>query len=278
MKQKLFLSLLASLLFVPFCVAQTPKPAATPIVTVTKNDGSIVRGKLTAAGPGSITVEGAGVAATAPVQIAWRDIKTVSNGLTQAKALSQFKTEHADQLCETCHGSTTLLCATCKGTAHDPASGKDCKTCGGELLVTCKAPKCKEGKIPCTDKCLKLSEGNWTTRDGLRVRTYKFKNGDAWISENHLGHIMVFEDGAIHDKGVCPTCGGTTTLTCPTCGGTSKVPCATCLARKEAPPCPAKCDKGHETCKACNGTGLKGAPGTTPAAPAGQKKPEPLPF
>src|SRR4051794_37784095 len=99
MNSKLFLALVAAVMIalaVPFCGAQAPKPTstATPIVTVTKNDGSTVRGKLTAAGPGSITVEPSAPAGAAAVQIAWHDIKTVSNGLTQAKAIQQFKSEH----------------------------------------------------------------------------------------------------------------------------------------------------------------------------------------
>ena len=294
MSPKLFLTCTVALLFavvVPINFAATPpaKPAAntTPIVTVTKNDGSTVHGKLTAAGPGSITVEAPGVGAVHPTEIPWREIKSVSNGLTQAKALQQFRTEHPDEICETCHGTTTLVCATCKGTGHDPASGKDCKTCGGELLVPCKTPKCKDGKIPCPAPCLKFSEGEWTTREGLRVRIYRSKGGEGWISERHLGTLVSFDkNGQMIDKGVCPTCGGTTTVTDPTCNGTSKIPCPTCVARKDAPACPAHCDHGHEICKACGGTGIKGkgaaatpaADGSTPSASPPAKEPKPLPF
>jgi hypothetical protein len=309
MNRRLVLSptgLLTALLSLCLAAApgQTPaKPAAgaAPIVTVTKANGSTLRGKLTAAGPASITVEVAGVGATPPADIAWKYIKSVSNGLTQIKALQQFKAEHADELCDTCHGNTSLVCATCKGTGHDPASGKDCKTCKGELLVACRASKCKEGKVPCPAPCLKLSEGKWTVQEGMKVRTFP---GGAWISEKHIGTMVSFDKaGQMVDKGVCPTCGGTTAVTCPTCGGTSKVTCPTCLARKDAPSCAAHCDKGREICKGCDGTGLKraapaaadpsapvvndappaesGGPKSSPPAvppPDEPKKPDALPF
>lgn len=238
-----------------------PKTPVVPMVTVVKTDGTSVRGQLVSADPDKVVVKPAaklGVkSATAPsdVELTWKDIKTVSNGLTYAKALAAWKQEHLADLCEQCHGERTMLCPTCKGTMHDPASGKDCKTCKGELLVDCKAPKCKEGKTPCPAPCIKLTEGRWYMKDGKKWRDFHFAGGlNASVSEGHAGQVF---DANGQLAGECPTCGGKTVIDCPTCKGIGKVPCPTCSARKDAPPCPDKCDHGRVTCDKCKGTGLK---------------------
>jgi len=129
-----------------------PKPPPPPFVAVTKTDGSIVKGLLTASDPGALTLTPPappGQAANDPVVIKWPEITKVSNGLTRQKVLDQWKSERKDQLCADCKGEGAVLCATCKGTAHDPAKlPKDCATCKGELLVDCKAPRCDKGQIP----------------------------------------------------------------------------------------------------------------------------------
>ena len=246
-----------------------------PIVTVTKADGTTVRGTVTVSEPDSIIVTppaprpvvarpGRPVAApaepAAPVVVPWSEIKSVSNGLTQANAFSQWKLTHHDLLCPTCHGERTVLCPTCKGTTHDPASGKDCPTCHGELLVDCKDPRCDNGQVPCPNHCLQLTEGKWVTReDGLKWRSFPIGNAVASFSEHHLGHVITIDRkaGTANDTGVCPVCNGTTKADCPLCHGVGKVPCATCVNRKDAPACPAHCDHGRVKCADCDGTGVK---------------------
>jgi hypothetical protein len=231
-------------------------------VTLTKVDGSTIRGEVVSTTPEEVVFKPARKAGEQAdpenVTIPWTEIKRLSNGLTQQKALETWKQEHRDQLCETCRGDRKVLCATCKGTAHDPASAKDCKTCKGELLVDCKAPKCKEGTIPCPSTCLKLTEGNWTRRpDGMRWRVFRNSRGSQEYNEQNVGELIVVENGQWTNKGKCPTCGGKTTLDCPTCRGLGKAPCATCIARSDAPACTGGCDHGRVACETCKATGLK---------------------
>jgi hypothetical protein len=212
----------------PRHAALTPRPPAVPLVTVLKTDGTRIRGELTASDPDFVTVTPAaqpGHAADAPadpVTVAWKEIRSLSNGLTQAKAFTQWKQAHHDQLCETCHGDRTVLCPTCKGTGHDPASSKDCPTCHGELLVECKGPRCDHGKVPCPNHCLQLTEGRWVTRpDGLKWRSFPLGRGVFSYSEHHLGHIIKIDRKAmaVTDTGVCPVCNGETKVDCPVCHG-----------------------------------------------------------
>jgi hypothetical protein len=239
---------------------QNEKPQL--LITITKTDGTTVRGEIVSSDPDQIVFKPARKPSekTDPEQIniPWGEIKRVSNGLTQQKALDAWKAQHVEQLCETCHGDRTVLCEVCKGTMHTPESAKDCPTCKGELLVDCKSPKCKDGIIPCPDKCLKLTEGNWVTKpDGLKWRIFRNSKGSKEWSEKNVGELVVLENGEWTNKGKCPTCGGKTELACPACHGVGKVPCSTCLARTDAPKCTNACDHGRTPCQACKGTGLK---------------------
>jgi hypothetical protein len=240
----------------------TPKPT---MATVFKTDGTSIRGAIESADPDQVVIKPAPKPGhkddAESVTIPWKQIKSVSNGITQAKLLQAWKVEHKDDLCPTCHGDRTVMCPTCKGTGHDPASGKDCPTCKGELLVNCKTPKCKDGMIPCPNpNCLKLTDGTWTKHpDGLRWRRFNTTHGYDEYSEHHLGEVILrSKDGSSwEDTGKCPICGGTTTIEDPACHGTGKIPCPTCVARKDAPPCPDHCDNGRVVCPDCGGTGLK---------------------
>lgn len=237
-----------------------PKPP--PIVTVIQNDGSTVRGTISSIDPRNVVIQPLAKPKETPppaVTISWKEIKSVTNGMTQKRMLAQWKKEHPEQLCETCKGELTVRCDVCKGTMHDPASAKDCKTCGGELLIDCKAPQCDHGKVPCPAPCLKLTQGTWVKKeDGLRWRKLTGSGGyTAEVSEHHLGELVVFHRDAAPELKKCPTCNGTTKADCPTCQGTGLVPCPECLARKAAPPCPNHCDKGRVPCPVCDGVGLK---------------------
>jgi len=240
--------------------APATKPA--PLVIVTKADNTIVRGLLVASDPDDVTLQPppkSDKTPSDPITVNWNDIKRISNGLTQAKALEQWKTEHAAELCDQCHGDRMLTCPTCKGTGKDPASAKDCKTCGGAMQVKCKAPKCDNGKIPCPKPCLKLTEGHWYKKpDGLMWRNLPANRDGTYmyVSEHHLGQLIVTKDGRTDLGETCPTCGGTTKIDCPECHGAGKVPCPTCKTNQALPKC-ADCDDGKIKCKACGGTGLK---------------------
>jgi hypothetical protein len=243
---------------------QQDKPKPVPAITVTQTDGTVVRGQITSSDPDQIIMQPARKPGEkedpAPVTIAWKQIKTVSNGLSHQKALDEWKLQHHDQLCPVCHGNRAVLCSVCKGTKHDPASAADCKTCKGELLVDCKQPKCKGGQIPCPNTCLKAYEGTWVEREGKKWRFFHSAKGDHGWSEAHLGELIVLDrkTGEYQNQGKCPTCGGTTYVECPTCHGLGKMPCPTCVARTDAAACPAHCDDGTTVCTVCSGTGLKG--------------------
>jgi hypothetical protein len=249
--------------------APAPKPPAAPavpLVTIVKTDGTTVRGQITASDPDSVTVTPAAkpnvAEAPEPVAVPWKDVKSVSNGFNQSKAHAQWKRDRHAELCDTCHGDRTTLCSTCKGTTHDPASGKDCPKCRGELLVECKTPRCEEGQIPCTNHCLQLTEGRWETReDGKKWRSFPVGRGYHSFSEGHLGNVIQIDrkEGTARDVGPCPVCHAKTKIICPACRGMSRTPCATCAARKDAAPCPAGCDAGRTPCVPCAGSGLKKA-------------------
>lgn len=243
-------------------VAPASKPV--PIVMLTKGDGTLLRGQVTGADPAGVTFvaapkAGAAAGDASPVVIPWREIKSVSNGITEAKVVADWKAAHAEELCADCHGDQTKPCETCKGTGHDPAALKDCAKCHGEMMLDCKTPKCDHGKVPCPATCLKRYEGKWVPHDGKTVRFFTVRGGgQAWFSEGHAGDLIVMnKEGVPEDKGRCTTCGGTTYVPDGVCHGTGKVPCPTCVAKKDAPGCPGNCDHGRVACATCGGTGIK---------------------
>src|SRR3954449_2384199 len=67
--------------------APTSRPAPPPqIVTIRKADGSTLRGKVLGGDGVQLTIAPIeGKAFGQPVELAWQDVKTVSNGLTQRK-------------------------------------------------------------------------------------------------------------------------------------------------------------------------------------------------
>ena len=258
---------LAAALLGSAVVAQTkPSPAGAsakpaPIVTITKSDGATVRGNLESSDPDQVTVRpmaAAGGGRGEPIVVPWKEIVRVSNGLTRAKALEQWKGENLGKLCGDCRGNRATRCGDCKGVAHDPAASKDCRTCKGEMLVACKAKTCDAGKADCPDPCLKFSVGTWTTdANGFRTRWWAVKGGKQGVTQNHLGELITVSGlNQIDNKGKCPRCGGTTKVECATCLGTAQVPCATCRASKTATDC-AKCEAGDVECATCKGSGLK---------------------
>lgn len=250
-----------------------PPPATTPPVIITKTDNSTIRGTILSATPDEITIQpaprpGARAPASEPaddsVVVDWSDVLRVSNGLTRQKVLDEWKQQHKDELCETCHGEHTVFCTTCKGTGHDPQSGADCTRCKGALALDCSNAKCTAGEMPCPATCIKLTEGTWTTKpDGLKWRRFAAGTGFYEVSERHLGELIVREGNQWVLKGKCPTCAGKMEITCTTCRGFDKIPCITCVARKDAADCPnQECERGQIECATCKGTGLKSGAAT----------------
>jgi hypothetical protein len=241
-------------------------------VTVARAGGATVKGTITECTPELLKVQPAPKPRPVnakpgtpdpptpdPVEVPWKDVRHVSNGLTARLALEIWKAQHANQLCPTCRGERTVMCPVCKGTNHDPAAAADCKTCHGELLVDCKSKGEVGGKVGCPNGCLRLSVGNWKKQpDGSMRRTWVWAGGSAWVSDHHLGDVVILDQkaGNISDLGKCMICGGTSLVDDPLCHGTGKIPCPECVARKAAGPCPNHCDAGRVVCPTCNGTGL----------------------
>ena len=197
-----------------------------------------------------------------PVQLPWKSVERVSNGLTARLALDIWQAQHAAELCPTCHGERTVWCPVCQGTNHDPAAAAACKTCHGELLLPCRSVGEVDGKVPCPNACLRLTTGTWTK--GPKNELWrKFPSGPngafTTFSQDHVGHVILvdFKAHTVSDAGVCPICGGTVLTWDAICHGTGRVPCPECLARKSAPPCPNRCDAGRVVCPTCGGTGLR---------------------
>jgi hypothetical protein len=236
--------------------------AASALVTLTRTDGMVLRGKITSYDRDKVTMDVVASPKEPPVStdIPWDDIKIVSNGLTRQKALQKWKGEHHARLCQTCHGDGQIFCPTCHGTAHEPAASATCPTCKGAARLACTTPRCDLGTIPCPNsKCLKLTDGGWFKKpDGLNWKKFNGKNGAsmAW-SEHHLGQVVDKVNGEWKNLGTCPVCGGFTTISDPVCRGTGEMPCPTCSKKTENPPCPAKCAAGVVGCPTCKGTGLK---------------------
>jgi hypothetical protein len=237
-------------------------PNRPVIVTIIKTDGTTVRGQLGEINPTEVNVT---LLAKPPAQgeaikVPWSEIKSVSNGMTRARAIEQWKKAHPDDQCETCHGGGKVDCPTCKGTGRDPAAAKACPTCHGAETVACATPKCDHGKIGCPKPHIKLTEGTWNLKDdGKRWRRFPSRNGYREISEGHVGQIVEMKDGVPQSPTDCPLCAGKMVIDDPKCSGTGLMPCTTCTAAsvKDAAQRCKDCEKGRIACKTCSGTGLK---------------------
>ncbi|MFT3786798.1 MAG: hypothetical protein QM770_11625 [Tepidisphaeraceae bacterium] len=199
-----------------------------------------------------------------PTLVPWAKVRKVSSGITKEQVVAEWKQQHASELCETCQGDRATTCPSCKGTEVKADEAKPCETCNGTGSIgDCK--KCKDGKVPCPNSCLKRYEGQWRPQDGKMARTFRGKHGVThWFSEAHVGELIVPEGDDYVSKGKCPTCNGTTYVECPNCHGTHKEPCKKCKGKGvTGPKCP-ECEAGKVKCTTCDGTGLK-PPATQPA-------------
>jgi hypothetical protein len=234
-------------------------------VDITRTDGTNLRLEIMSFDVDRITGKNPGDQGQfESIKVSWYDVIRTSNAnLTYQKVLNEWKREHRAELCPTCAGNRVVFCDVCKGTYRDPHElPLDCKTCAGALLIKCKAPRCENGKIPCTHtNCLSLNDGPWVTRPGQtgRFKGFKYNAGTTWVDESKLGHIITVNaaNGQVQDAGLCPECNGTTLADCPACDGWGKVPCQTCSSLRKIPLCPSDCEKGHMLCATCGGTGIR---------------------
>ena len=119
---------------------------------------------------------------------------------------------------------------------------KVCFACKGEGTVPCRVPGCKDGQVDCPGPCLKLSRGVWT-----HMNVAGHDPSDLWITftaagggtmswnQNHVGDVIVMQDGKPTDIGKCKICGGTGRVKCDVCKGTGKVTCPICNGKKFIP-------------------------------------------
>jgi hypothetical protein len=125
----------------------------------------------------------------------------------------------------------------------EPGPGeKVCFACNGTGIVKCPAPGCVDGQVPCPGPCVKLSRGNWSHTDingnysPILWQVYKTPDGGTHaISEHHVGHVIVIQNGKQVDTGPCKICGGTGKVKCNICNGTGKVICPICNGKKFIP-------------------------------------------
>jgi hypothetical protein len=119
---------------------------------------------------------------------------------------------------------------------------KVCFACKGEGTVPCRVPGCKDGWVDCPGPCLKLSRGVWT-----HMNVAGHDPSDLWITftaadggtmswnQNHVGDVIVMQDGKPTDIGKCKICGGTGKVKCDVCKGTGKETCPVCNGKKFIP-------------------------------------------
>ena len=238
-------------------VAAAAPPAKVERVTVKKADGTTVAGELVSADHDGLIVQPPGKTG---VLVGWKDVASVSNGLTRGQAVSQWKAKRQDQLCGTCEGNRTVKHEACAGTGVDPAAKKPCPTCKETGAAgKCTNPKCKEGKVDCPGPCLKLSVGTWKKKDdGKLWREFKMKGNRGYnVSEGHVGEVWNFTGAEPENKGKCGQCNGTAKVDCGTCAGRAHLPCKACRGAGATGPACKECKEGQTKCADCKGAGVR---------------------
>jgi len=123
-----------------------------------------------------------------------------------------------------------------------PAGEKVCFACKGKGTVKCLAPGCVDGMVDCPGACLKLDRGTWVHMDvpghpatDVWQKFFKANGSYAAYNQNHVGHVIVLQNGDYVDSGACPICGGTGKVQCSVCKGTGQQPCPICNGKKCIP-------------------------------------------
>jgi len=122
------------------------------------------------------------------------------------------------------------------------AGEKICFACKGKGTVKCMSPGCVNGLVDCPGPCLKLDRGVWVHIDvpghpptDVWQKFVKSDGSYAAYNQNHVGHVIVFQNGAYVDSGPCKVCGGTGKVPCSVCKGTGEQPCPICDGKKYIP-------------------------------------------
>jgi hypothetical protein len=256
-----FLGILVSALLVT--AAPTPTAERVERVTIKKADGTTVAGELMWADH-----DGVGVRATPKAEavlVPWKNVASISNGLTRQSAINKWKEKFKNALCGVCQGDQVVKHEACGGTGIATETKKDCQTCKGSGAgAKCTNAKCKEGKVDCPGPCLKLSVGSWVLKkeDGKKWRTLTARSGGRviqhYVSDGHLGEVWALNsDGSsIENKGQCTVCRGEAKLECGTCSGKGHLPCKSCAGVGVVGPACKDCAGGKIKCAECKGKGL----------------------
>ena len=148
-------------------------------------------------------------------------------------------------------------CSKPPGTAKDGATANEtsatsapvpdadhqrCFACEGTGIGPCHASGCVKGQVECPGSCLRLTRGIWehmqVTGHGPNELWQKFPNGPgqtmAW-NQNHVGEVVVIQNGRAVNMGKCPKCGGATKMKCPICDGKGQQTCEFCAGTKIVP-------------------------------------------
>src|SRR5215208_5600413 len=125
----------------------------------------------------------------------------------------------ASQSAKTTAGATTNAQ---QEAAKPPAGQKICFQCAGKGELPCKAPGCVGGKTECPGPCMKLTRGSW-----IRMPTAGHDPNELWQkfpdangrgyrswSQQHVGEVVVYQNGRAENVGPCKLCGGTTKANC----------------------------------------------------------------
>ena len=128
-------------------------------------------------------------------------------------------------------------------TVAGPGPGeKECFGCKGEGIVACLVPGCVDGQVDCPGPCLKLSRGAWAHQvvaghppTDLWITFTTANGGSMSWNQNHVGDVIVYQNGDPVDTGKCKVCGGTGKVKCQVCKGTGRVTCPICDGKKFIP-------------------------------------------
>lgn len=136
---------------------------------------------------------------------------------------------------------TTSSAATTPPVATPGKDEQTCFECKGVGTGSCRA--CVKGKAECPGPCMRLTKGTWVHMNVAghdpkelwqQFRGSGGKGGQAW-NQNHVGEVVVIQNGEPVNIGPCKICGGTTRVTCPTCKGEGRQACPICEGRKVVP-------------------------------------------
>ncbi|GEM_PF-3965621 len=112
-----------------------------------------------------------------------------------------------------------------------------CPRCLASGLITCSAPQCKAGQVPCPGRCLKPTDAGWKRLEGgdpgkRHMLFYLVDDGVATVSEDHAGEVFEVRKGKLLRLGACPICKKRTTIACKSCRGSGRTTCPVCGGRR----------------------------------------------